>query len=60
MTSRIPQYDTTKRSNKRFKYSKPYWNDELHGLWNSMRVNEKAFVNYRENNQHTQLIKIKT
>ena len=38
-----PRYDASPRANKRFKYYKPYWNDELRKLWEHMRVMEHQF-----------------
>ena len=37
----------SKNSKKRFKSSKPYWNDELYNLWKDMNKKEKFFNNYR-------------
>jgi hypothetical protein len=41
---KIPKYGITNRTNKRFKHRKPYWNEELQTLWNSMRIAEKEFL----------------
>ena len=32
---------------KRFKNTKPFWNDELAGLWHSMRDRERAFLCFK-------------
>ena len=42
--------DTSKQVRKKFKYYKPYWNNELTNLWKRMREAEKKFTNYRQYN----------
>ena len=47
MDANIPTFDTSKRTKKRFKNTKPFWNDELAGLWHSMRDRERAFLRFK-------------
>ena len=49
----------SKKSRKKYKSSKPYWNEELYRLWLSMNCKEKAFNKYKGKNRHckTQLLK---
>ena len=44
MNNRIPKYDTSKRTRKRHRTYKPYWNDNLSELWNAMRLSEREFL----------------
>jgi hypothetical protein len=44
MSEKIPTYDWSKRSRKRLRLHKPYWNDELTELWKRMREMEKQFL----------------
>lgn len=44
MDNLIPCFDTIKKTNQRFKASKPYWNGELRELWNTMYAKEKLFL----------------
>ena len=44
MDNCIPRCDTSKKTRKRFKTHKPYWNDQLKDLWNAMYAKEKRFV----------------
>ena len=34
----------SKRTMKKFKYYKPFWDDELTGQWQEMRTKEKQFL----------------
>ena len=45
MDNCIPLCDTSKRTRKRHKTQKPYWNDELMNLWSVMHAKEKLFLN---------------
>ncbi len=55
MNVNIPYKDINinKRTKKRFKCNKPYWNDELSNLWSNMHEHEKAFLKYKGNNKAT-------
>ena len=44
MNDKIPKYDTSKRTQKRHRTYKPYWNDSLSDLWNTMRLKEREFL----------------
>ena len=46
MDNCIPRCDTSKKTRKRFKTHKPYWNNELTDLWNAMHAKEKRFLNF--------------
>ena len=35
---------------KKFKYSKPYWSDELTSLWKELNKHEHNFLKYKGNN----------
>lgn len=48
MASRIPMFGSSKRTSKRWKHKKPYWNNELQDTWNTMRLNENAFLKCHE------------
>ena len=43
MDNCIPRCDTSKKTRKRFKTHKPYWNDQLKDSWNAMYAKEKRF-----------------
>ena len=47
MDANILTFDTSKRTKKRFKNTKPFLNDELAGLWHSMRDRERAFLRFK-------------
>ncbi len=51
MDKLIPYKDicTSKKAKKRFKHSKPFWNNELKILWQEMHENEIFFLRYRGN-----------
>ena len=49
MNAKIPVFDTSRKTSKRFKVGKPYWNDHLGSLWHSMRNKEKGFLKFRGN-----------
>lgn len=38
-----------RNTKKRWKHSKPYWNEELSELWKSMRNKEKTYLKFRGN-----------
>ncbi len=40
-------YGNSKKSSKRFKVKKPFWNDYLKNLWKNMCAKEKEFLKYR-------------
>lgn len=44
MENVIPKIDCSEKTRKKFKYHKPYWNEELTSLWKTMRENEKQFL----------------
>ncbi|VDI49336.1 Hypothetical predicted protein [Mytilus galloprovincialis] len=47
MNSKIPIYDASRKTRKRHKSSKPFWNEELGQLWNAMRLKEKQFLSFK-------------
>lgn len=51
MSAKIPKYNSTSRTAKRFKSKKPFWNDHLQSLWNIMRQKENEFLKCHENRQ---------
>ena len=46
MERQLPKY-TGVKSRKKYKIKKPYWNDELKGLWSDMCNKEKIFLKFR-------------
>ena len=44
MENSVPKYSTSKKTNKRFKKNKPYWNDKLQHKWETLREKEKRFL----------------
>ena len=46
MNNMIPCFDTSRRTKRSFKASKPYLNNELSGLWNTMHSKEKLFLQF--------------
>ena len=44
MENSVPKYSTSKKTNKRFKKNKPYWNDKLQHKWETLREKEKKFL----------------
>ena len=42
----IPRFETGKKTKRRFKSHKPYWNEDLSELWNAMHSKEKQFLNF--------------
>ena len=42
----IPRFETGKKTKRRFKSHKPYWNKELSELWNAMHSKEKQYLNF--------------
>ena len=47
MKEYIPYRGNNQKLNKKFKYSKPYWNEELTKLWKDMSAKEKVFRKFR-------------
>ncbi|VDI40881.1 Hypothetical predicted protein [Mytilus galloprovincialis] len=47
MNCKIPIYDASRKTRKRHKSSKPFWNEELGQLWNAMRLKEKQFLSFK-------------
>ncbi|VDI35644.1 Hypothetical predicted protein [Mytilus galloprovincialis] len=47
MNCKIPVYDASRKTRKRHKSSKPFWNEELGQLWNAMRLKEKQFLSFK-------------
>ena len=47
MKKNILSLDTSKRTKKRYKTYKPYWNDELENLWRAMHKCEKDYTRFR-------------
>lgn len=50
----IPKFDCTARTRKKFKYHKPFWNEELTSLWKIARENEKKFLKCKQNHREKQ------
>lgn len=50
MECSIPKFDWSKRSRKKFRTHKPYWNNELTELWRVMREKEKTFLKHKKGN----------
>lgn len=50
MECSIPKFDWSKRSRKKFRTLKPYWNNELTELWRVMREKEKTFLKHKKGN----------
>ena len=48
MNSTVPSFDCSKRTRKRYKTYKPYWNDQLESLWKDMRQKEHTFTKCRQ------------
>ena len=46
MNDNIPSFDCSKKTRKRYKTFKPYWNETLENLWLEVRRKEKAFTNF--------------
>ena len=46
MNANIPSFDCTKKTRKRYKYFKPYWNETLEHLWLDVRTKEKTFIEF--------------
>ncbi|CAG2226762.1 unnamed protein product [Mytilus edulis] len=44
MEDKVPFTDCSKRTRRKFRNDKPFWNDELSQLWKNMRDKEKAFL----------------
>ena len=42
----IPRFETGKKTKRRFKSHKSYWNEDLSELWNAMHSKEKQFLNF--------------
>ena len=51
MKRNIPTFDATRKSRRRYKHNKPYWNDELSGLWKIMRDKERIFLKCTQGKQ---------
>lgn len=51
METSIPKYGITKKTNKRLKNKRPYWNEELQSMWNLVRDKENVFLKFRGNNR---------
>ena len=49
MECNIPKFDWSKRSRKKFRTHKPYWNNELTELWRKMREKEKLYLKHKRN-----------
>ena len=49
MNTSIPVFDSSKKSRKRFKSTKPFWNNELRDLWNVMHETEKRYLRFHGN-----------
>jgi hypothetical protein len=51
MNQRIPKHGSSRGTSRRHKVRKPYWDDNLNTLWNTMRENEHKYLNCRDNRQ---------
>ena len=49
MKDKIPLFNNN-RDKKKYKISKPYWNEELGALWKEMHLKEKEFLCYKGSN----------
>lgn len=52
MTESIPNYDWSRKSKKKLRIHKPYWNNELTELWKTMRNHEKKFLKCNVKDRH--------
>ena len=48
MDNHLPNFENS-NLRKRYKHTKPYWNNNLSNLWNEMRVAEKLYIKYKGN-----------
>ncbi len=48
-----------RKAGKRFKYHKPYWNDQLTNLWKNMCVQEKAFLKLKGQSRVRSFLRVK-
>ena len=55
MNDKIPKYDTSRSTRRRYKCSKPYWNDGLSNLWSEMRKKERLFLKCHDRNRRCAL-----
>ena len=55
MNDKIPKYDTSRSTRRRYKCSKPYWNDGLSYLWSEMRKKERLFLKCHDRNRRCAL-----
>jgi hypothetical protein len=56
MNKSIPFIDCTRKTRKRYKHFKPYWDDELENLWQNVRISERKFLRFRgDKNTQNQL-----
>ena len=47
MDTNIPSLDCSKKTRKRYKHYKPYWDENLEGLWHNFHMKEKAFLRFQ-------------
>ena len=47
MNESVPYFDCSKPTRKRFKFFKPYWNENLEKHWIEVQLKERSFVKYR-------------
>ena len=47
MDENIPSFDCSKKTRKRYKHYKPYWDDDLETLWHNFHMKEKAFLKFQ-------------
>ena len=43
----IPSFDCSKKTRKRYKQYKPYWDENLETLWHNFHMKEKAFLKFQ-------------
>ena len=48
MNDKIPIFDTSNRTRKKYRITKPFWNDTLQTSWNSMCLKEKRFFQFKD------------
>ena len=47
MNQNIPSFDCSKKTRKRYKQYKPYWDENLETLWHNFYIKEKAYLKFQ-------------